>query len=150
VGKFHLAAHVHECFALFSLNFVRGIGQLGGEVIETLWSSLNKVSGQTCGMSQAHRQEVLDDHINELIKSGLWLMSFCISSNLLSLSNLAESTVRKLEKALQEREEHKISLSKLTSHLNEAWILEWKELEEQAMVERGDALRIYDVAAEKG
>jgi hypothetical protein len=65
VGKFHLGAHVKECFSLYSLNFILGIGELDGEILETLWSSLGKVAGQTRGMSQAHRQEVLDDHMND-------------------------------------------------------------------------------------
>ena len=75
IGKFHLGGHIRECFPLFSLNFVQGAGQLDGEILETLWSSLNKVAGQTRGMSQAHRQEVLDNHMNDsnwkkLIRSG--------------------------------------------------------------------------------
>jgi hypothetical protein len=75
VGKFHLGAHIQECFPLFSLNFVKGSGQVDGEVLETLWSNLNKVAGQTRGMSEAHRQEVLDDNMNDsnwkkLVKSG--------------------------------------------------------------------------------
>jgi Kyakuja-Dileera-Zisupton transposase len=75
IGKFHLGAHSKDCFALFSLNFVQGAGQLDGEILETLWSSLDKVAGYTRGMSQAHRQEVLDDFMNDsnwkkLTKSG--------------------------------------------------------------------------------
>src|ERR1700731_25708 len=35
VGKFHLGAHIKECFALFSLNFVQGVGQLDGEILES-------------------------------------------------------------------------------------------------------------------
>ena len=65
IGKFHLGAHIKECFPLFSLNFVEGAGQLDGEIIETLWSPLNNVSGSTRSMSKAHRQEILDDHMND-------------------------------------------------------------------------------------
>ena len=36
VGKFHLSAHIKECFVLYSLNFVYGSGQLDGEILETL------------------------------------------------------------------------------------------------------------------
>jgi hypothetical protein len=54
VGKFHLGAHVPDCFPLFSLNFVHGAGQQDGEILETLWSSLNKVSGSIRAMSKAH------------------------------------------------------------------------------------------------
>ncbi|KAL0955060.1 hypothetical protein HGRIS_003978 [Hohenbuehelia grisea] len=63
VGKFHLGVHVDKCYALYSLNFLQGAGQTDGEVLETLWSSLNKVAGSTRAMSLAHRQEILDDCI---------------------------------------------------------------------------------------
>ncbi len=65
IGKFHLGAHIKECFPLFSLNFIKGAGQLDGEILETLWSPLNKVSESTRSMSKAHRQEILDDHMND-------------------------------------------------------------------------------------
>ena len=63
VGKFHLAGHCEDCFVKFSLNFVPGAGQLDGEVLETLWASLNKVAGSVRAMTKAHRQEMLDQHI---------------------------------------------------------------------------------------
>jgi hypothetical protein len=61
VGKFHLGAHIAKCFALFSLNFVRGAGQQDGEILETLWSSLNKISSSIRVMSKSQRREILDD-----------------------------------------------------------------------------------------
>jgi hypothetical protein len=60
VGKFHLASHRPECFAKYSLNFIQGAGQQDGEILETLWAPLNKVSGSIRAMSKSHRQEVLD------------------------------------------------------------------------------------------
>jgi hypothetical protein len=65
IGKFHLGGHVPECFAIFSLNFIQGAGQQDGEILETLWSSLNKVSGSIRAMTKAHRQEVLDAHMRD-------------------------------------------------------------------------------------
>lgn len=65
VGKWHLAAHIVECFSRFSLNFVEGAGQVDGEIMETLWSPLDEVSGLTQAMSVAHRQEVLDAYMND-------------------------------------------------------------------------------------
>ncbi len=90
IGKFHLGAHIKECFPLFSLNFVKGAGQLDGEIIETLWSSLNEVSGSTRGMTKAHRQEILDDHMNDsnwkkLVKSREFMCLFRIYIQLISL-----------------------------------------------------------------
>jgi hypothetical protein len=65
VGKFHLGAHQASCFAKFSLNFVLGAGQQDGEILETLWSSLNKTAGSVRAMSKSHRQETLDDHMQD-------------------------------------------------------------------------------------
>lgn len=65
VGKWHLAAHIPECFPKFTLNFVEGAGQVEGEILETLWSGLDQVAGLTQAMSIAHRQEVLDDYMND-------------------------------------------------------------------------------------
>jgi hypothetical protein len=75
VGKMHLGAHIPECFPFYSLNFIHGAGQQDGEIIETLWSSLNKVSGSIRAMSKAHRHEVLDDYMRDsnwkkLVKMG--------------------------------------------------------------------------------
>ena len=65
VGKWHLAAHVRECFAKFSLNFIEGSAEVDGEIMETLWSGLDLVARITQGMTIAHCQEVLDDYIND-------------------------------------------------------------------------------------
>lgn len=63
VGKWHLGAHVVDCFPKFSLNFIQGIGQVDGEILETLWSATNKVAGTTRAMGKSHRSEVLDDNM---------------------------------------------------------------------------------------
>ena len=65
VGKFHLGAHVIECFYRHSLNFIEGTGQVDGEIIETLWSRVNRVSPSTRSMSKPHRREVLDDFMRD-------------------------------------------------------------------------------------
>jgi hypothetical protein len=64
VGKWHLAAHIPECFPKFSLNFVEGTGEVDGEILETLWSPLDEIAGLTQAMSIPHAQEVIDDHMN--------------------------------------------------------------------------------------
>src|SRR5882757_9931405 len=45
VGKFHLATHILECFHKFTLNFIEGAGEVDGEILETLWSNMDEVSG---------------------------------------------------------------------------------------------------------
>jgi hypothetical protein len=61
VGKFHLGAHVAKCFALFSLNFVHGAGQQDGEILETLWATINKITSSIRFMSKSQQCEILDD-----------------------------------------------------------------------------------------
>lgn len=63
VGKWHLGAHVVDCFPKYSLNFIKGVGQVDGEILETLWSTTNKVAGTTRAMGKSHRTEVLDDNM---------------------------------------------------------------------------------------
>jgi hypothetical protein len=75
VGKWHLAAHIAECFPKFTLNFVEGASQVEGEILETLWSGLDKIAGLAQAMSIAHHQEVIDEYMNDsnwrkLLRSG--------------------------------------------------------------------------------
>lgn len=65
VGKFHLSAHIRECFVKFTLNFLRGAAQVDGEIMETLWAEFNKVSRNARSMTKAHRREVYDDHMRD-------------------------------------------------------------------------------------
>jgi hypothetical protein len=78
VGKFHLGAHIDDCFAKFSPNFIRRAGQIDGENLEPLWSSLNKISPSTRAMATSFRQETLDWHMNE----SNWgkMLTICTSS----------------------------------------------------------------------
>lgn len=65
IGLFHVHGHQEQCFARYAPNFIPGIGQTEGEIIETLWSIINDVSRGCRGMTAAHRQEMLDDHMND-------------------------------------------------------------------------------------
>ena len=53
VGKWHLGAHIPECFPKYSLNFVDGIGQIDGEISETLWWPIDKVARNNQGNEQS-------------------------------------------------------------------------------------------------
>lgn len=64
IGLWHIHGHKALCFPRFSPTFIPGIGWVDGEILETLWSALNLVSGSTRAMTAAHRSEVLDDHMN--------------------------------------------------------------------------------------
>ena len=65
IGQFHVHGHEPRCFPRFSPNFVIGAGVQGGETLEPLWNPLNDNGESTRGMVNSHRQEVLDDHMND-------------------------------------------------------------------------------------
>ena len=65
IGLFHVHGHVKECFARYAPTFIKGSGMLAGEVIETLWSSLNHTSSSARSMAWYHRQEYLDAHMGD-------------------------------------------------------------------------------------
>ena len=44
---------------------MKGAGHVDGEIIETLWSGMNKVSGAARLMSKAHQQETLDNYMRD-------------------------------------------------------------------------------------
>ena len=153
VGKWHLAAHISKCFYRFSLNFIEGAAQVEGEILETLWSVLDDVAGITQSMSVAHRQEVLDDYMNDSNWRKTIRMSMGYShdyqESLLTLY-LADTLVEKWNRALAGSAETGAAYHELTDCLDQTWIDEWTQQEEIAMRNRGDDLRIYEVACEKG
>ena len=65
IGLFHVHGHVDQCYAWFTLSFVLGVGQVDGEILETLWSVLNISGPVTRRQTAANRQETLDDHMND-------------------------------------------------------------------------------------
>src|SRR5204863_8060478 len=66
-------------------------------------------------------------------------------ASLLEKKKKAQSIIKKWKKALQEKEESASVIAELTAQMNEEWIVEWRQLEQNATTQRGEALRIYDV-----
>jgi len=65
IGMFHVHGHQDTCFFRFATGFMKGAGMVDGEILETLWSTLNSISPSMRTASLAHRSEVLDDHMND-------------------------------------------------------------------------------------
>ncbi|KIO04339.1 hypothetical protein M404DRAFT_111891, partial [Pisolithus tinctorius Marx 270] len=49
IGLWHVHGHRTECFAQYAPNFIVGAGRVDGEIMETLWSSLNIISPSARG-----------------------------------------------------------------------------------------------------
>ncbi len=82
IGQFHVHAHRRECYPRFSPNFIPGLGVVKNEIIESLWPDTNDIAKSTYGMATGHRQESIDDHMND--------------SNWMKLIRLRTSTYRTL------------------------------------------------------
>ena|ERR1700738_277236 len=65
IGLFHVHGHQDSCLYRFAPNFIKGAGQVDGEILETLWAPLNKIASSTRSMTKAHRQEIIDVHMND-------------------------------------------------------------------------------------
>ncbi|KAG1723332.1 hypothetical protein EDB19DRAFT_1834637 [Suillus lakei] len=64
IGLWHVHRHQDSCYVRYASNFIEGIGQIDGEIMETLWACLNLISPAAQGMSSLHRKECLDYQMN--------------------------------------------------------------------------------------
>ncbi|KAG1884625.1 hypothetical protein F4604DRAFT_1919073 [Suillus subluteus] len=65
IGLWHVHGHQDSCYVQYVSNFIEGIGQIDGEIMEALWAHLNLISPAARGMSSPHRQECLDYQMND-------------------------------------------------------------------------------------
>ena len=156
VGKWHLGAHVVGCFPKYSLNFIKGVGQVDGEILETLWSTTNKVAGTTRAMGRSHWTEVLDDNMYDsnwkkwMGIGKLILRVFHIRKQLMH-SPVVQSLTQKYKTAELALETVIPAFQGLSGSVgNPSWINEWEKLETKAMERRGEAMMIYNVSPVEG
>ena len=62
IDLFHVHAHKDECLFRFSTTFIPGAAVVAGQILESLWSSLNGISPTVRTATLPHRAEMLDDH----------------------------------------------------------------------------------------
>ncbi|KAH6888206.1 hypothetical protein BKA70DRAFT_1443191 [Coprinopsis sp. MPI-PUGE-AT-0042] len=60
IGLWHVHGHRPECYPRHAPSFVHGAARKSGEILESLWDTLNPTTGCTRTMTNAHRVEVLD------------------------------------------------------------------------------------------
>ncbi|KAI6006254.1 hypothetical protein F5J12DRAFT_783027 [Pisolithus orientalis] len=68
IGLWHVHGHHTECFPQYAPNFIVGAGWVDGEIMETLWSSLNIISPSARGMATPHRQEATAMRLKQKLK----------------------------------------------------------------------------------
>ncbi|KAI6140527.1 hypothetical protein BKA82DRAFT_4363373 [Pisolithus tinctorius] len=138
IGLWHVHGHQTECFARYAPNFIPGASRVDGEIMETLWSSLNIVSPSARGMVTAHRQELLDFQMND--------------SNFLKMIRMPSALKRKFKVAKQSLATIQDKFNELDSKVPDGLRRLWVEQELVAQSCRRNtpqAMDIYEVWLEK-
>jgi hypothetical protein len=65
IGLFHVHGHKEQCFFRYAPTFIPGSAIVAGEILESLWSSLNSISPTVRTATLPHRAEMLDDHATD-------------------------------------------------------------------------------------
>lgn len=154
IGDFHVVGHVEDCLPRYTLAYVPGSGVIDGEILETLWAVLNETSRSAKGATLAHRNEILDDHMNhsnwkKLIGIRKYLIYIPLVSplNVAMLFNPESSLVRKMKRAIQLLKGSEESYTKLTESAAPADLEEWKEGELRAQQNRAINVKSMDYYA---
>ena len=154
IGLFHIHGHQDSCLPRYSPSFIPGAKQVDGEIIETLWAPLNNISRSSCGMSLAHRQEVIDAHMNylnwkKLVRIGTHTLNTMHTFILSSIVPALLKRWKRLQPGLELSAEAFINLSKRFKNDRKTWLAEDKAAQENRH-NKPDAMDIYDTINTQG
>jgi len=135
IGLFHVHAHKDDCFFRFASTFIPGAGIVAGEILESLWSSLNSISRAARTATLAHRAEILDDHTSD-----------SNHKKMLGIVTVLSKSHKKAVDMLEHAEEY---YNKLSSGAGALAVEMWKAEIELAEESRSDNLPAMDIYAPK-
>jgi hypothetical protein len=134
---------------------MKGAGQIDGEIMETLWSGMNKVSAAARSMSKAHRQETLDDYMRDsnwkkMVGIGQ-LFSVARQYTGFMLLFVVPTLLKKLKRSQIGLHSTVPAFKELTKacRLRSLPVDAWKSDECLATEERGERLNIFDLNHQK-
>lgn len=136
IGLFHVHAHKDSCFFRFATTFIPGAGNVAGEILESLWSTLNAISPSGRTATLASRSELLDDHA-------------CDSNHKKALAMRATLCKHAIDanKTLEQAKQYYDELSAVSGP---AAMREWEAAIVVAETQRLDDLKVMDIYAAKG
>ena len=135
IGLFHVHAHKDECFFRYALTFIPGAGVVAGEILESLWSSLNSISPTVRTATLAHRAEMLDDHATD--------------SNHKKMLGIVSSLCKSNTTAIDMFEHAQQYFNNLTAEAGTTAVNKWKDDIEAAERERHLNVKAMDIYAAK-
>ncbi|KAI6026681.1 hypothetical protein BKA83DRAFT_4124303 [Pisolithus microcarpus] len=139
IGMWHVHGHKKECYARYSPLFIKGSGWVDGEIIETLWSTLNVVSASTRGMTSPHRQELLDFQMND--------------SNFMKMIRMADSLSRKLKTARASVVLAREAFDRFNKAITPIQRTNWRKQEESALlrcIHDPSVMDVFEIQLKKG
>ncbi|EIW78072.1 hypothetical protein CONPUDRAFT_157234 [Coniophora puteana RWD-64-598 SS2] len=124
IGLFHVHGHKDECVARYSPNYIRGMGNIDGEVLETLWAVLNAIANSFRNMSASGRKDLMNAQMR-------W-------SNLRKMLTCVELTIKRWHTALKHFASAQREFAKFRNVCQPKDVAEWsKKIEAAYMIRDG-------------
>lgn len=131
IGLFHVHGHKDDCFFRFATTFIPGAGIVAGEILESLWSTLNSISPSARTATLAHRAEIIDDHATD--------------SNHKKMLGIVSALCKNHQKAVDMLENAREYYDKLTLQAGQLAVGKWKHDIEEAERSRRNNLPAMDL-----
>jgi Kyakuja-Dileera-Zisupton transposase len=135
IGLFHVHAHKDDCFFRFATTFIPGAGIVAGEILESLWSSLNSISPSARTATLAHRAEIIDDHATD--------------SNNKKMLGMVKTLCKNHQKAIDMSQHAQEYYDNLTNQAGPIAVAKWKIDIEAAEASRLQNRPVMDIYAAK-
>jgi hypothetical protein len=151
IGLFHVHGHKPACLFRYASTFIPGAAMVDGEILETNWSILNRISKSLRTATLAHRAEVLDDHMNDhnwkkLVGIGKRTLTWT-PVHLIYPAGLVvvETGRKKYLRAVQNLQESREYFLELTEVPTRAQIAQWEEEITNAEMKRFEEPEAMDI-----
>ncbi|KAF5338268.1 hypothetical protein D9611_014611 [Ephemerocybe angulata] len=118
IGLFHVHGHKEECLHRFAPTYYPGGAINSGEILESLWSTLNGAANMTRNMTLAHRSEMLD--------------ACMLDSNWRKLQGMVAYLIRRLDESTADQDMAAVAFQKLDTTASDAQRTAWTQLMDTA------------------
>jgi len=155
IGLFHVHGHKQACLFRYATSFIPGAAMVDGEILETNWGVLNRISKSVRTATLAHRAEVLDDHMNDhnwkkLVGIGMsFFPLYLVLKHDLNCRDTVETVKNKYLRAVENVNESQQYFEELTQAPTAAQITLWTRQIENAESRRSLDPEAMDVMQPK-
>lgn len=131
IGLFHIHGHKEQCFFRYATSFIPGAAVIAGEILESLWATLNAVTPAMRTATLAHRSEIMDDHMTDSNHKKALGLTASLSHRFTEAAGMAASAQEYYQQ--------------LTVGINRALIDQWETDIKVAEIERKHDRSVMDI-----